>query len=174
MLMLQADTVADDDQKRNRNRHVGFAFLCAVFIGLAVYGWFQRQELRKDSADINPLTQTETNEVMVTLNRVSKALDNGADVNHDGLINCIDAAILFYQFYPERDRVSIASNRNKKKDFFHAFNYIRAKQDGLWYPIEPQAVWSNLPSFWMDKVWGNKYDQTIDLNTTDEYVKFVK
>jgi len=94
------------------------------------------------------------------------------DVNGDGLHNCIDAAVLFYQYYPDKSKVSIEININPSRDFNHLFNCVFT--DGVWKAIEPQAYASNHSNYLMWAVWENEYDVTYNRDVTDEYKKYVR
>jgi len=94
------------------------------------------------------------------------------DVNGDGLYNCIDAAVLFYQHYPDKSKVCIEVNRNSKTDMHHLFNCVFT--DGVWKAIEPQAYANNYSNYFMWSVWGNQYDNAYNRDVTSDYVKYVK
>ena len=94
------------------------------------------------------------------------------DVNNDGLNNCIDAAVLFYQYYPDKTKVCISVNKNQKTDFNHLFNCVYT--DGVWKAIEPQSYAYNHSNYLMWAVWGNKYDNTYNRDVTSDYLKYVK
>jgi hypothetical protein len=94
------------------------------------------------------------------------------DVNGDRLNNCIDAAVLFYQYYPDKRKVCIEVNRNPSKDFHHLFNCVLT--DGAWKAIEPQAYANNYSNYFMWSVWENLYDNSYNRDVTSEYLRFVK
>ena len=94
------------------------------------------------------------------------------DVNNDSLNNCIDAAVLFYQYYPDKSKVCISVNRNQKADFNHLFNCIYT--DGVWKAIEPQSYALNRSNYLMWAVWGNRYDNSYNRDVTSEYLRYVK
>jgi hypothetical protein len=94
------------------------------------------------------------------------------DVNEDGLYNCIDAAVLFYQYYPDKSKVSIEVNRNQSRNFHHLFNCVFT--DGVWKAIEPQAYANNHSNYLMWALWEKEYDNTYNRDVTEEYKKYVK
>ena len=94
------------------------------------------------------------------------------DVNNDGKNNCIDAAVLFYQYYPDKSKVCISINRNQRTDFNHLFNCVFT--DGVWKAIEPQAYALNRSNYLMWAVWGNRYDNSYNRDVTSDYLKYVK
>ena len=94
------------------------------------------------------------------------------DVNRDGQHNCIDAAVLFYQYYPDKSKVCIEVNRNQKTGMHHLFNCVFT--DGAWKAIEPQAYANNHSNYYMWSVWGNKYDNKHNRDVTFEYSKYAK
>jgi hypothetical protein len=111
--------------------------------------------------------------VQVTLQKVAVDLKKGVDVNKDGKINCIDVAVLFYQHYPDKTKVRIMLNVNKSTGMNHIFNAVW-KQGCGWWQLEPQVAYNKHSSPWMRDVWGSKYNNLYNLNTTDHYLKYVK
>jgi len=112
--------------------------------------------------DINHLIYIEQ-----TLKIVSENWFN-TDINGDGKINCIDAAILFYKYYPNND-VRIIININKKTEFYHLFNAVFI--NGIWQEIEPQAFESlfTIQSYKLNEVWGDLYDCSLNFDVTKEF-----
>jgi hypothetical protein len=94
------------------------------------------------------------------------------DVNGDGLHNCIDAAVLFYQYYPDKSKVCIELNNNPKTGLNHLFNCVFT--DGVWKGIEPQSYAINHSNYLMKPVWGSQYDNSYNRDVTNEYKKYVK
>lgn len=92
------------------------------------------------------------------------------DVNGDWLHNCIDAAVLFYQYYPNKSNVRIVLNKNPKTGMNHLFNYVFT--DGVWEAIEPQAYCNSYSNYLMRAVWGSKYDNSYDCDATYEYIRY--
>ena len=107
-----------------------------------------------------------------TLQRAAVDLNRGVDVNHDGKINCIDAAVLFYQYYPDKNKVLILVNKNDSTGMWHLFNMVYV--DNGWRGIEPQAAWRNNRSYWMADVWGRQYNKDFNRNVTADYIRYVK
>jgi hypothetical protein len=103
-----------------------------------------------------------------TLRAVALKYKANHDANYDGLTNCIDASIWFYELYPIKADVCI--ERNSK--MLHAFNCV--KMDGVWRAIEPQAVatgWTT--TYFMRDIWKN-YDTAYNEDAWYKYGKFVK
>jgi hypothetical protein len=94
------------------------------------------------------------------------------DVNSDGLINCIDAAVLFYQYYPDKSKVCIEINVNPKTGMNHLFNCVFT--DGVWKAIEPQAYANNHSNYLMWAVWETRYDNAYNRVATNEYIRYVR
>ena len=94
------------------------------------------------------------------------------DINEDGKYNCIDAAVLFYQYYPDKKKVRIIVNRNSRTEMNHLFNSVYT--DGKWKAIEPQAYASNHTNYFMESVWGDQYNKSFNSNVTSEYAKYAK
>lgn len=112
------------------------------------------------------------NNIIYSLREVSKDLNNNIDVNNDNLINCIDAAVLFYKYFPEKDKVSIVVNYNTVTGFHHLFNYVYL--DGVWREIEPQSNWKQYRSYWMKDIWGSKYKKSKNKDVTQDYLRYIK
>ena len=110
--------------------------------------------------------------IEITLNRVARDLRNRVDVNADGLVNCIDASVLFYKYYPVRNEVTITLNYNEATGMNHLFNVVKIKES--WRAIEPQAKYVNNNSYWMRDVWGAKYDSSKNTIATSDYIKYVR
>jgi len=94
------------------------------------------------------------------------------DVNGDGKNNCIDAAVLFYQYYPDKSKVCIEINVNPKTELNHLFNCVFT--DGVWKAIEPQSYAINHSNYLMWAVWGSRYDNSYNRDVTSNYLKYVK
>jgi len=107
-----------------------------------------------------------------TLMKVSNDLNRKKDTNKDGLINCIDAAVLFYKYYPRKNEVTIEVNYNPNTGMNHAFNCIWT--NGVWRAIEPQTVWKGKSSYWMRDFWGSKYDSSFNEDQTATYKVYAK
>ena len=88
-------------------------------------------------ASARPQNVSTTTMINQTLSQVSRDLNRRVDVNRDRLINCIDAAVLFYQYFPNKEIVRIYVNRNPATDMHHLFNLVLI--DGTWRAIEPHA-----------------------------------
>jgi len=111
-------------------------------------------------------------DIETTLRLVARDMGNSIDVNRDGLTNCIDAAVLFYQYYPRRNEVTITLNYNEATDMNHLFNVVLV--DGIWRAVEPQASYWGYSSYWMRDVWGTKYNSSLNKNATRDYIRFVR
>jgi hypothetical protein len=93
------------------------------------------------------------------------------DVNGDGKVNCIDAAVLFYRAFPYHDDVRIVQNTNSNTGMNHLFNYVRI--NGEWQAVEPQSLIQGYGTWDMHNVWGGRYDARYDMDATMEYMKYV-
>jgi len=116
-------------------------------------------------------TRTVYSGIETTLRLVAQRYNAKVDVNGDGLTNCIDAAVLFYQLYPSRDDVRIVLNVNSSTDMNHLFNAVRI--NGIWLTVEPQAYVNGVKPYWMSDVWGARYNPSRDRIVTNDYRKFV-
>ena len=81
------------------------------------------------------------------------------DINDDGLVNCIDYAIIFCLFMPKSQ---IIHNENPKTGMNHLFNSVTIPGGGLVY-IEPQTGKT------MQEQWGGKYNESYNVNETRFY-----
>jgi len=137
---------------------------------------FVKQELPYNTikeASYNAKQESPYKMIDNTLTIVARLLRAKPDVNGDGLTNCIDAAVLFYQHYPVRNEVKMMLNNNRSTDFNHLFNAVLV--DDNWYTIEPQAYFNGLyTTYWMTNIWGKVYDSSFDRDDTQKYLKYVK
>ena len=92
------------------------------------------------------------------------------DVNGDGLVNCIDAAVLFYKYYPNKNDVCIELNVNNVTKLNHLFNCVRV--NGAWRAVEPQGYGSK--SYWMRDIWGDAYNSKLNQDVTEKYKRYVR
>ena len=122
----------------------------------------------------NPVAQRTSEHAKIdqTLRKVTEQLRQRTDVNGDGLVNCIDAAVLFYQYYPDRNNVRIMRNINPATDFNHLF--ISVYTEGKWQCIEPQAYYTNHRSYWMQSVWGRRYISVLNSDATQRFSVYAK
>lgn len=105
-----------------------------------------------------------------TLEIVGQQLRRKIDVNKDGKTNCIDAAVLFYKYFPDKESVCIELNYNSSKNFNHLFNCVKINE--VWKAIEPQAYWNGRKPYLMYEYWGNKYDRQYNKDVTSMYLKY--
>jgi len=169
-------------------QHKGYAVAIIIFLLLAWHTWNNEKELNENKLyTSNTVTQTKANQTNIiqasthqnieqTLLLVAKDYRNKVDVNKDRKINCIDAAVLFYQYYPVKTEVCIMLNKNDSTDMFHLFNCVLI--DGVWRAIEPQAYtdvnWQRLGIYYMRDIWGSRYDSNLNRDVTDNYLRFVR
>jgi hypothetical protein len=187
--MVQAECEASGIKRTNRRHHFGYAVWLTIFLVLAYVTWnyeqkhYARPAVQRSNYEYQatyPDTSIEklsTNasehaNIDKTLRLVTEQFRKKPDVNNDKLTNCIDAAVLFYQYYPDKSKVCIEINYNPDKDFHHLFNCVYT--DGVWKAIEPQAYWVNASSYWMWSVWGDKYDKKYNCDETEKWKKYVK
>jgi hypothetical protein len=106
--------------------------------------------------------------IKATLGIVAQKYKAKQDCNGDGLTNCIDAAVWFYQYYPVRNDVCIESNSMMS----HAFNCV--KMDGVWRAIEPQAYATGWDVYFMSNIWGKEYEPYYNYDSTYKYSRYVR
>jgi len=119
-----------------------------------------------------PTAIAKQNDITRTLEKVAEGMRRQVDVNNDGLNNCIDAAVLFYQYYPDKSKVCIERNYNPATGMNHLFNCVLV--DGVWRAIEPQMVWRGHTSYWMKDIWGAQYDNQLNVDETEDWKVFAK
>jgi len=90
---------------------------------------------------------------------VRKTQGSVFDINDDGLVNCIDYAIIFCMFMPKSQ---IIHNENKSTGMNHLFNSVTTP-DGTIIYIEPQTGKT------MQQQWGFKYNERYNVNETRYY-----
>ena len=117
-------------------------------------------------------SKSTSNDINNTLILVARDLQNKIDYNNDGLINCIDTAVSFYKWYPDKSKVRIELNRNLFTGMHHLFNCVFT--GGAWRAIEPQAQFKNHRSYSMQSVWGKEYDEKYNSDATQQYMRYVK
>jgi len=170
--------------------HRGFAVITVIFLIFAWFSW--KDEKQKDerlasvsssspttaSRSITTATTTRSNtndsqheNIEQTLRIVAQKWET-TDVNGDGKYNCIDAAVLFYKYYPDKSKVGIIINVNPKTDFNHLFNAVLI--NGRWIAIEPQAYATNYKTYWMNDIWGNRYDNSYNRVATQIYARYAR
>jgi len=186
LYIMKADKTVSDSLRSNRSSSIGSFF--AIFLLLAVIGsavgymvklniqrinyrdsWYLESTTPANTA--RQQNSTHTN-IVNTLNFVSRELNKKVDVNRDGLVNCIDAAVLFYQYYPNKNEVTISVNYNTATGMHHLFNVVLI--DGIWRAIEPQAYWKNHNTYFMRDIWGSQYDNSKNRVVTDDYLRYVR
>ena len=159
--------------------HKGFATVTAIFLVLAWFSW--KNEKQANAPATTPFTRPNTNAAVTKTSEhvnIDKTLRIVAekwrttDVNKDGLYNCIDAAVLFYKYYPDKSKVCIEINVNPKTDMNHLFNCVFT--DGVWKAVEPQSYYCNRSNYWMGAFWGNQYDKIHNRDETQKWKVYAK
>ena len=150
-----------------------------VLIALNVFQYYRSEALINNnhpaSADFSfnrqPLDPVK-DMINFALERTAADYKRGVDVNGDGLVNCIDAAVLFYQHFPDKSLVSITLNYNPATGMNHLFNAVNI--NGTWRAIEPQANVINARCYFMTTVWQDEYDYRLNRNVTNHYKRYVR
>jgi hypothetical protein len=160
--------------------HTGFAALTILFLTLAWFSWKDERLAGYVSSTPTALTTTTTRQnisgsqqanIEATLRIVAEKWKK-TDVNGDGLHNCIDAAVLFYKYYPDKSKVCIEVNVNPRTGMNHLFNCVFT--DGVWKAIESQAFANNYSNYLMWAVWGNRYDKKYNRDETEKWKIYAK
>jgi len=174
LLMLKAEEEAWVTIMVNQ-KYAGFAvaFLVSMFLAWTLWDYDPFWIRNRPSTTAPPpvargvVTDTGTEQhanIDETLSKVAEELWKGRDVNWDRQLNCIDATIIFYHFFPDKSKVHIMSNVNPDNNFNHLF--ISVFTDGVWKTIEPQAYFSKNESYWMEDVWDSRYVKRYDREET--------
>jgi len=173
--------------------HKGFTVLTVLFLVLAWFSW-KNENLQDErlanyvstapatasrsttatTADTTIKQKTSVSQyanIEATLRVVADKWKK-TDVNKDGLHNCIDAAVLFYTYFPDKDKVCIEINVNPKTGMNHLFNCVFT--DGVWKAVEPQAYAINQKNYYMWAVWGSQYDKNYNRDVTETWKVYVK
>jgi hypothetical protein len=163
--------------KHNNTMAAAPVLVVLAFVALLVVVWIRNERMAdriyKEKHGSPTTALTKQDDVWITMEKVAVEMRRKVDVNHDGLTNCIDAAILFYQYFPDKSRVTIELNYNPTTNMNHLFNCVLV--NGFWRAIEPQARfkgWSQ--SYWMADVWGKEYDRQYNFDETDKWKKYAK
>jgi len=110
--------------------------------------------------------------IQSTLKKVATDMKHKKDVNKDGKVNCIDAALLFYRYYPDKNKVRVYWNCNEAKDFNHLFNLVLVK--GEWIGVEPQAKFCGYTdTYRMKPIWKDQYDYRLNRDVTDSWLQYL-
>jgi hypothetical protein len=160
----------------------GFAVVTVIFLVLAWFSW--KNEKLIDEKLISPKPTTTAIAVRPNKLNISEHANIDqtlrivaekcriTDVNKDGLYNCIDAAVLFYKYYPDKSKVCIEINVNPSTGMNHLFNCVFT--DGVWKAIEPQAYYKNHSNYLMWAIWGNQYNNKYNRDETEYWKRFAK
>ena len=174
LFMLQAETRASALHTSSKSHRIFFlaAIIFCLWSGITSHIAYNRRAAQRADAVPQMVVVDDHDHVQATLNIVAEQLRRGIDVNRDGLINCIDAAVLFYQHYPYKDHVTISVNDNPRTGMHHLFNVVLI--NGIWRAIEPQAAFSGDRSYYMRDVWGSVYDASLNRTVTNQYKRYVR
>jgi hypothetical protein len=172
LLMLKVDEEAWANVVERHLKYIGAAaFLISMLFVLMLWDYdplwirVKAKTTLHDTRGLIADTGTEQHaNIDETLSKVAEELWKGRDVNWDRKINCIDATIIFYHYFPDKSKVYIMSNFNPDNYFNHLF--ISVFTDGEWRAIEPQAYYSGNESYWMEDVWESRYDMSYDTEET--------
>ena len=180
LYMLQAENKAAMLKVSSRRRKPVLLLLTAVCLFFAFTTWLGEQQrinrrVQAPQAVVRPQETTyqrTIRQINETLDIVANYMRRGVDVNRDGLVNCIDAAVIFFQYFPVRENVTISVNRHPTNGFHHLFNVVLV--DGVWRAVEPQARFGGKRSFWMRDVWPTLYDPQFNRVVTNDYLRYVR
>jgi len=173
LIMLKADEKAWAGIVENYFKYIGTAVLIISMLFVLMLWdydplWIRIKAKKTYHPDTHGLiadTGTEQHaNIDETLSKVAEELWKGRDVNWDKRLNCIDATIIFYHYFPDKSKVNIMGNVNPDENFNHLF--ISVFTDGEWKTIEPQAYYSGNRSYWMEDVWNSRYDMRYDTEET--------
>jgi len=105
-----------------------------------------------------PAVEKPTQDIPRTLQAAYYVRDNPRDMDRDGLIDCVDRAILFREYYGSD--AQIIWNKNDTTKMNHVFIRINSTciEPGVWHPDPIRRT--------MKSVWSTKYDGRYDRNIT--------
>jgi len=164
--VLIKTTAAIDNEKMHEYKaqeSFNMKFWCiiiCILVGFFIY------KCSPDKKAMSPVPQetppnvalAQTQSIRILIERTRTRI---RDVNGDGIINCIDYAVVFKELYPT---AAIVRNENPRTGFHHLFNAI-SDGNGNWIYIEPNS--SRLRSYLMSEVWGSRYD--VRFNVIETY-----
>ena len=90
------------------------------------------------------------------------------DINHDGMINCIDYAIIFRMLYGSNARIIINVNQRTKMN--HMFIRVLYNNGTSYMDIEPQGTPER---YSMGLIWGVDYDPSYNEDVTSRWTHVV-
>ena len=156
-VLIQA-SAAINYHKKSVERDAGIATNILIFILFAILSIVI---FKGCAPSKKPPTQTPIpyDEISRVINIVH---ENVFDINDDGLVNCIDYAILFCIGYPKSH---IILNNNPRTGMNHLFNSINV--NGTIMYIEPQR---NSKGPLMVNVWGSQYNPAYNEVQTHYYL----
>lgn len=176
LYMMQANSAAQELQDINIRCNLFFVFIAAIALilgGVYIKNYIitlrQYSSSPQESLNIAPSKHEQIESI---LRKVRLSMLEKADINNDGLSNCIDAAVTFYKLYPERNNVRIIVNKHPDGRMHHLFNAVYT--DGDWLHIEPQAMYMHYNFYSMPFVWKNTYNPLYNKDATEEYRKYAK
>jgi len=176
LFMMQAQSEAKDMKTQGSVYSKIIIGIVLFFVWLAFFPTCMNRmdELtgKRPPNDTPPSRTAEHANIEIAQHAVTRYMRAGHDVNNDGLTNCIDAAVIFYQYYPNKNRVRIIVNRNSDGSMHHLFNSVLT--DGSWKYIEPQAYYKKYTSYWMTSVWKSEYNYRYNRDATSEYRRYVR
>ena len=91
------------------------------------------------------------------------------DVNNDGVLNCIDYAVVFYEIYGAENGARIIRNINPETGMNHLFNSVTVP-NGFIY-TEPQAIY---PVTIPDMYYLDTYDVRYNKDETDLWKRYAR
>ena len=180
LFMVEAEMRAGSIKATSGNHHIVFIFLILFFLFVAFIDysatlkrqgrqWFFQQWMKPAPGVLQQQAKSSLSmDEMIRRTLMLVAIDmlRGVDVDSNGDVSCIDAAVLFYKYFPDKSKVCIEWNYNPSKGFNHMFNCVLI--DGVWRAIEPQAGFNN-QSWWMKDVWGDQYDSSLNKDVTSRW-----
>jgi hypothetical protein len=100
---------------------------------------------------------------------LAKTVRQVRDVNKDGLVNCIDYAVVFWELFPDKHAITISYNENVG-GVAHLFNVVYTS--GRWRAVEPQAGRHKDRGFWMRDYWGSRYSPSENIDYTHHWKRY--
>jgi hypothetical protein len=118
-----------------------------------------------------PVPETMPANASPSLTAALKVKQNLYDIDKDGRIDCVDAAVLFRQYYGNGQTAKLIWHNNQANG---GLNHLYVKvPDGAggWTAIEPRAYDPDINKRTMKYAWGNRYQpEKYDIDVTGHAV----
>lgn len=154
-----------NDQHAEHNKHL---MVAVIIIAASLFLFFQCNKPKPYVAPptqvVSPTSKYDKPRTHYVWDAVNFVHNNVIDVNDDGMINCIDYAIVFRLVMGSS--VRIIHNENYATGMNHLFNLVPGN-NGYGVYVEPQGSPDN---YLMSQVWGSEYDPYYNIDETEYWL----